>query len=149
VGVFTECEWGELAAWFEKWEVDRECRSEYVVVVAFVTAVDEEECHCNPVSGSLSGSGSESESGGNDEFYSSGYSEVKGVKVSSKPVNLSVGRCRSECCYDDPRLASDAGQGDPNVHALVKLTLPPAGTSAFLGSTNRTLMGERLGGTLG
>jgi hypothetical protein len=147
VEVFTKCEWGELAAWFEERKVDRECRSENVMIISLVTAVDEEECHCNPVSGSLSGSGSESD--GSDEFYSSGYSEVKGVKVSSKPVNLSVGRCQSECCYDDPHLASDAGQGDPNVHALVKLTLPPAGTSAFLRSTNRTLMGERLGGTLG
>jgi hypothetical protein len=117
------------------------------VIVSLVAAVDEEECHCNPVSGSLSGS--ESGSGGDDEFYSSGYSKVEGVEVSIKPINLSVGRCRSECCYDDPRLASDAGQGDPNDHALVKLTLPPAGTRAFLRSTNRTLMGERLGGTLG
>jgi hypothetical protein len=99
------------------------------------------------VSGSLSGS--ESGSGGDDEFYSSGYSKVEGIKVSIKPVNLSVGWCWSECCYDDPHLSSDDGQGDPNDHALVGLTLSPAGTSAFLRSTNRTLMGERLGGTLG
>jgi hypothetical protein len=147
VGVFTECERGKLAAWFEEWKVDRECRSENVVIISLVAIVDEEECHCNPMSGSLSGS--ESGSGGNDEFYSSGYSKVEGVKVSGKQKNLSVGGCWSKCCYDDPRLPSDDGQGDPNVHTLVILTLSPAGTNAFLRSTNRMLMGERLGGTLG
>jgi hypothetical protein len=99
------------------------------------------------VSGSLSGS--ESESGGDDEFYLSGHSKVEGVKVSGEQINLNVGGCWSECCYDDPHLPSDDGQGDPNVHTLVILTLSPAGTSAFLRSTNRTLMEERLGGTLG
>jgi hypothetical protein len=34
VGVFTKCEGGKLAAWFEEWEVDRKCRSENVVVIA-------------------------------------------------------------------------------------------------------------------
>jgi hypothetical protein len=99
------------------------------------------------VSGSLSGS--ESGSGGNDEFYSSGYSKVEGVKVSIKPVNLSVGWCWAKCCYDDPQMSSDVGQSNPDYHALVSLTLTPAGTRACLRSTNRTLMGERLGGTLG
>jgi hypothetical protein len=117
VGVFTDCERGELAAWFEEWKVDRECRSENVMIVSLVAAVDEEECHCNPVSGSLSGS--ESGSGGDNEFYSSGYSKVERVKVSVKQMNLSVSWCWSECCYNDPHLASDAGQGDPNDHALV------------------------------
>jgi hypothetical protein len=99
------------------------------------------------VSGSLSGS--ERGSGGDDEFYSSGYSKVEGVKVSVKQMNLSVGWCWSKCCYYDPHLSSDNGQGDPNYHALVLLTLTPARTNACLRSTNRTLMGERLGGTLG
>jgi hypothetical protein len=117
------------------------------VVVARIGAVYHKECHCNPVSGSLSGS--ESGSGGDYELYSSGYSEVKGVKVSVKQVHLSVGLFWSKYSYDDPHLASDDGQGDPNDHALVLLTLSPAGTSACLRSTNRTLMGERLGRTFG
>jgi hypothetical protein len=99
------------------------------------------------VSGSLGGS--ERGSGGDDEFYSSGYSKVKGVEVSVEQMNLSVGWCWSKCCYDDPKMSSDECQSNPDQHALVSLTLTPAGTGAFLRSTNRTLMGERLGGTLG
>jgi hypothetical protein len=40
VGVFTKCERGKLAAWFEEWKVDRECRSENVVIISLVAAVD-------------------------------------------------------------------------------------------------------------
>jgi hypothetical protein len=98
------------------------------------------------VSGSLSGS--ERGSGGDDEFYSSGYSEVERVKVSVKQMNLSVGWCWSECHYYDPKVSSDVCQSNPDQHALVSLTLSPAGTDACLRSTNRSLMGEHLGGTL-
>jgi hypothetical protein len=94
------------------------------------------------VSGSLSGSESEIGSGGGDEFYSSGYSKVAGVKVSIKPENLNVSWCWSECCYDDPHLSSDDGQGDPNDHALVGLTLSPAGTNASLGLPTERLWGS-------